>query len=74
LSAELNPTSLRVELALRGWTNAKLADTAGVSRATVTAALKGQSIAATSVYKIGIALKLHPPIEGLAALVERRAS
>jgi transcriptional regulator with XRE-family HTH domain len=73
LSIRINQRALRVELALRGWTQTTLAIYAGVSGPTANAAATGKPVSAATFHKIaGIALKLDR--EGQRELIEGLAS
>ena len=62
-------TILLAELAKRGWTASDLARAAGVSGATVSAAVQGRRISARTLRRFAEALHRQPEIPGAAALV-----
>ena len=60
---------LLTELAKRGWTASDLARAAGVSAATVSAAVRGRRISARTLRRFAEALHRQPEVPGAEALV-----
>lgn len=65
---------LRLELARRGWDGCDLAAAAGLSRATVTAAVRGRQVSTTTLRKIVLALSRAPVLPGIDDLVPATTS
>ena len=59
---------LRIELAARGWTSLDLAHAAGISPATVSAAIHGRRISARSLRRMAEALQRQPVVPVAADL------
>ena len=60
---------LRFELARRGWDGCDLATAAGLSCATVLAAVRGRSVSTATLRKIVVALSGAPVLPGIDELV-----
>jgi hypothetical protein len=60
---------LRLELARRGWDGCDLATAAGLSSATVSAAIRGRLISTASLRKMVVALSRAPVLPGVDDLV-----
>lgn len=71
---KINPAELRVEMALRGWTQPMLAEKAEINQSTVSRALTSGQIGAVTAYKIGKALQAHPPLKSLESVIERQVA
>jgi hypothetical protein len=69
MSVVLNANRLRLEIARRGWNASCLARDARLSAATVSAALAGRPIAATSVSLIARSLMNTPAVELIDSLI-----
>jgi transcriptional regulator with XRE-family HTH domain len=69
MSVVLNRAQLRLEIAQRGWTASQLAREAGLSPATLSAALAGRAVAAASLKRIAEALARAPAIDGIERLI-----
>jgi transcriptional regulator with XRE-family HTH domain len=62
---------LRFELARRGWDGCDLATAAGLSAATVSAAVQGRSISTLTLRKMVLALSRAPLLPGVDELVNQ---
>jgi transcriptional regulator with XRE-family HTH domain len=60
---------LRLELARRGWDGCDLATAAGLSCATVSAAIQGRRVSTTTLRKMVLALSRAPVLPGIDELV-----
>ena len=60
---------LRFELARRGWDGCDLATAAGLSAATVSAAIQGRHVSIATVRKMVVALSRTPVLPGIEQLV-----
>lgn len=69
MSATIHPGRLRVEITRRGWSAMDLARESRLSPATISAALAGRPISATSLRLIAEALIQAPAIGVIDALV-----
>jgi transcriptional regulator with XRE-family HTH domain len=65
---------LRLELARRGWDGCDLATAAGVSCATVSAAIRGRPISTVTLRKMVLALSRAPVLPGVDELVCRQTA
>jgi DNA-binding Xre family transcriptional regulator len=65
MSIRLNPSRLDRELARRGWNASDLAEAAGCSAATISAARRGRPITSGTLSKIAGALQNAPVIPGI---------
>ena len=65
MSVRLNPARLDRELARRGWNAIDLAQAAGCSAATISAARRGRPITSGTLSKIASALQRTPVIPGI---------
>ena len=74
MGVTIHPGRLRQELARRGWSPIDLARAARLSPATVSAAMSGRPIAASSLRLIGKALASAPPVDVLDRLLFGDAS
>ena len=63
--------TLKAELDARGWTQQDAAARAGVSENTFSLAAQGKNVSPKTFYKIGLTLKLNPPLDNAARLLER---
>src|SRR5262249_18829603 len=70
MSVLVDGARLRLEIARRGWKASALARQAGLSPATVSAALAGRPIAAISMSLIAEALTKAPPIAMIDSLIQ----
>jgi lambda repressor-like predicted transcriptional regulator len=68
-SISLEPEKLRFEIARRGWQAVDLAREARLSLPTISCALQGRILKATTVVKIAKALSGTPPMEEVDALL-----
>lgn len=68
-ATRVNVERLKRELVTRGWNGIDLAFHAGLSPATVSAALQGRPVSTTTVHKMVLALTRQPKIEGSEELV-----
>ena len=66
----LNVARLRREMACRGLNGAGLAAAAGISTATMSAALQGRSVSVGTLRKIVAALARTPSVPGMDELLE----
>lgn len=57
----IDPDAVYREMARWGWNTTKLARMAGISRETLSKALNGHSVSKTTLYKIGLTLRLESP-------------
>lgn len=71
MSISVNPDTLRLEIARRGWDAIDLARASRLSAATVSAALAGKPVSAHSVHEMAKALARTPVIELIDKLVSR---
>ena len=71
MSVAFTSGALKVEMAMRGWTQHDLARESGLSYPTVNAAVNGRTVSQRTVRAIGLALALNPPSDSLKGLVER---
>jgi len=71
MARTLNHDRLMVEIDRRGWSLQHLADKAGIARSTLSRATAGEEITASTLARIAMALRDHPPIEGITELVAR---
>jgi transcriptional regulator with XRE-family HTH domain len=62
---------LRFELARRGWDGCDLATAAGLSAATVSAAIQGRPLSTATVRKMVLALSRAPVLPGIDDLVSQ---
>lgn len=69
MSVILRRDILAREVARRGWTLADLAKAAGVSAATVTAAMAGRPVSPRSLQRIAVALASAPPLANVDELL-----
>lgn len=69
-AAKLNPDRLAREMMLRGWHGIDLAYFAGVSPATVSAALQGRQVSTTTLRKMALALSGSPTVPGVEDLLQ----
>lgn len=69
MNVQINSDRLRIETLARGWNMTQLAERAGVSRATVTAAFRGEAISTHSLKRIAGALAAKPPMSGIDGLI-----
>jgi transcriptional regulator with XRE-family HTH domain len=70
-AARINQLRLRREMASRGWNACDLAQLAGLSPATLTAALKGTPVSPRTVRKIALVIARTPAIpEAVELLAE----
>lgn len=69
MGVALNYHELRRELARRGWRSADLAQAAGLSHATVSAACAGRPVSPTTLRLIVIALAKAPVLAGVDTLL-----
>ena len=69
MSVTVHPGRLRQEIARRGWSPTDLARAARLSPATVSAALSGRPIAASSLSLIARALAQAPPVDVIDRLL-----
>lgn len=74
MSVTLRAARLRQEMARRGWDAVHLAHEARLSPATVSAALAGRPIAASSLTLIAGALQRAPVLDGIDALILNEGS
>lgn len=65
----LSRARLELELVRRGWTGQDLALAAGLSAATVSAAMRGRAVHASTVRRMAIALQRAPVIEAMEILL-----
>ena len=65
----LSRARLELELVRRGWTGQDLAQAAGISAATVSAARRGRAVHASTVRRMAIALQRAPVIEAMEILL-----
>lgn len=69
MNVRLHPSSLRREMTRRGFSAADLADAANLSPPTVTAALAGRPISASSLQRIAAALARSPIVQMIDTLL-----
>jgi lambda repressor-like predicted transcriptional regulator len=69
MSVILRTDALTREVARRGWNLADLAREAGVSSATVTAAIAGRPVSPRSLQRIAVALASAPPLANVDELL-----
>jgi transcriptional regulator with XRE-family HTH domain len=69
-AARINQLRLRREMASRGWNASELAQLAGRSAATLTAALQGRSVSLRTVQKIAVAIARTPAIPEAVELLQ----
>jgi lambda repressor-like predicted transcriptional regulator len=74
MSVTVHPGRLRQELARRGWSAADLANHAGLSHPTISAALAGRPISARSLGLVAAALQDAPPVDAIDRLLFGEAS
>jgi len=72
MSVLVDGARLRLEISRRGWNSVDLAREARLSAATVSAALAGRPISATSLRLMAQALASAPPDELIGTLLGRR--
>jgi len=65
MSVRLDPARLDRELARRGWNATDLAQAAGCSAATISAARRGRPITSGTLSRIAMALQAAPVIAGI---------
>jgi len=70
VGVRLNVSRLRHEMACRGLTGSELAAAAGISTATMSAAMQGRSVSPRTLRKIALALSRTPCVPGGAELLE----
>lgn len=70
MSVTIHPGRLRQEIARRGWNPIDLARAARLSPATISAALNGRAISASSLTLIVEALGQAPPVELIDQLLD----
>lgn len=68
-TARVNTERLRREMLLRGWSGVDLAQFAGLSPATVSAAVLGRQVSTTTIRRMALALSKAPVIAGTAELL-----
>jgi transcriptional regulator with XRE-family HTH domain len=69
-AARINQLRLRREMASRGWNACDLAELAGVSAATLTAALQGRPVSLRTLQKIAMAIARTPAIPEAVELLQ----
>ncbi len=69
-AARINQLRLRREMASRGWNACDLAQLAGLSAATLTAALQGRPVSPRTVRKIAMVIARTPAIPEAVELLE----
>jgi transcriptional regulator with XRE-family HTH domain len=69
-AARINQVRLRHEMAARGWNACDLAQLAGLSAATLTAALQGRRVSLRTIQKIAVAIGRTPPIPQAVELLQ----
>ncbi|MGC2295297.1 MAG: helix-turn-helix transcriptional regulator [Candidatus Dormiibacterota bacterium] len=69
MKAVIDSAGLNRELALRGMNFSELAAQAGVSRATISAAVAGRRVDYLTLRKLARALTITPPLPGAAGIV-----
>jgi transcriptional regulator with XRE-family HTH domain len=72
-ATRINQLRLRREMACRGWNASDLAQLAGLSPATLTAALQGRSVSPRTVRKIALVIARTPAIPEAVDLLEEGA-
>lgn len=72
MSVNVDPARLRQEIARRGWSPIDLARAARLSPATVSAAMSGRPIAASSLRLIAKALAAAPTVDVIDRLLQQR--
>ncbi|MDQ6946092.1 MAG: helix-turn-helix transcriptional regulator [Actinomycetota bacterium] len=72
-AARINQLRLRREMASRGWNACDLARLAGLSAATLTAALQGRPVSLRTLQKIAVVIARTPPIPEALDLLESTA-
>jgi DNA-binding Xre family transcriptional regulator len=71
-AARMNRLRLQREMAARGWNAYDLAQEAGLSAATLTAALQGRPVSLRTVEKIALVIARTPAIPEAVELLELR--
>jgi transcriptional regulator with XRE-family HTH domain len=69
-ASRMNRLRLQREMAARGWNACDLAQAAGLSAATLTAALQGRSVSLRTVQKIAMAIARTPAIPEAVELLQ----
>jgi transcriptional regulator with XRE-family HTH domain len=69
-AARINQLRLRYEMASRGWNACDLAQLAGLSAATLTAALQGKPVSHRTVQKIAVVIARTPAVREAVELLE----
>ena len=69
MSVVLASDRLRLEVVRRGWGHADLARAAHVSAPTISAAMAGRPVAASTLRRIAIALAEAPPVSGVDSIL-----
>jgi transcriptional regulator with XRE-family HTH domain len=69
-AARINQLRLRREMAARGWNACDLAELAGLSAATLTAALQGRAVSLRTIQKIAVAIARTPAIPEAVELLQ----
>jgi transcriptional regulator with XRE-family HTH domain len=69
-AARMNQLRLRREMASRGWNACDLAQLAGLSPATLTAAMKGQRVSHRTFQKIAVVMARTPAIPEAVELLD----
>ena len=69
-AARMNRLRLQQEMAARGWNACDLAQAAGLSAATLTAALQGRPVSLRTVQKIAVAIAKTPAIPQAVELLQ----
>jgi transcriptional regulator with XRE-family HTH domain len=70
MGVKLNPLRLRYELAIRGLRSADIAHVAGISTATMSAAMRGRPVSPRTLRKLAVALARVPPVPGSEDLLD----
>ncbi|PZR97987.1 MAG: hypothetical protein DLM67_06650 [Candidatus Nephthysia bennettiae] len=70
MAARMNRLRLQREMAARGWNACDLAEEAGLSAATLTAALQGRAVSLRTVQKIAVAIARTPAIPEAVELLQ----
>ena len=69
MTIRLDPERLEREIARRGWSAKDLADAAGCSPGTISAARRGRAVTGATVAKIARALREAPIVKGIDELL-----
>ncbi len=69
-AARMHRVRLQREMAARGWNACDLAEVAGLSAATLTAALQGRPVSLRTVQKIAVAIARTPAIPQAVDLLQ----